>query len=165
MSGLLVQMFLEKYPPHGKNKTDQVETYPPYDESYMGIEDIFLMPKHKKFAGLQIPLITEEAIRELASKIFDDITYDFFYDVKDGCEIYFTSPDDYNDVYLHSYHQQHIFVFWPPLKFRTIKFSTGHSGSSDLHEKQREKYFQFANGIYDIFMENALSLEKENMIN
>jgi len=160
MSDVLLKMFRERYPPVGLHNTERLSTYPFNGGDY--IERIYLELLEKIFVDLYKPLIVPEDIEKLAEKIFDDIDYKFFYHQDEGHIISFMLPTGM-DEYFESY-SEHIISVKEPFYFPKITFWTGNRGSIKLHKRQREKYFQFANELYDIFMENALSQSLDNLM-
>ncbi len=164
MSDVLLKMFCERYPPLDPHNTERLSTYP-----YGGgdwIERIYLELNENIFSDLiedsSGPLIVPEDIEKLAEKIFDDIDYKFFYHQDEGYIISFKLPSGM-DEYFESY-SEHIISVQEPFYFPIIAFWTGNRGSIKLHDRQRDKYFQFANELYDIFMENALPFALDNLM-
>ena len=160
MSDVLLKMFRERYPPVGPKDYERLSTYPFNGGDY--IERIYLELLEKIFVDLYKPLIVPEDIEKLAEKIFDDIDHKFYYLQDEGYIISFKPPADI-DEYFQSY-AEHTISVKKPFIFPKITFSTGNRGSIKLHDRQREKYFQFANELYDIFMENALSQSLDNLM-
>jgi len=153
-------MFRERYPPVGPHDYERLSTYPFNGGDY--IERIYLELLEKIFVDLNKPLIVPEDIEKIAEKIFDDIDHKFFYHQDEGYIISFKLPSGM-DKYFESY-SEHIISVKEPFNFPKITFWTGNRGSIKLHDRQREKYFRFANELYDIFMENALPFALDNLM-
>ena len=156
MSDTLYKMFCEKYPPIGLWKTSRITLYPSYGGGTW-IERIHLNLLEKiflEFLEKRKPLIKSDDIGKLAKKIFDDINYDFYTHREEGNVIFFR-PEGI-DKYSQNYAGHYIAVH-EPLIIPKILISTGNRGAIGLHNKQREKYFQFVDELYDIFLKNAKS--------
>jgi len=155
MSDKLVEMFKEKYPltPRGY---DRVSIYPRGGGTW--VERIHLDLVEKEFLKFQIdkkPLADISSIKDVAKRVFDDIGHRH-YTLKDQgnlLDILYFEPkgiDDYNQSY-----SNHFIEIREPLIIPKIMISTGNRGRIKLHERQREKYFQFVNDVYNLFMRNA----------
>lgn len=153
MSDILYKMFCEKFPPTPR-RVPRVSIYPPNGgESWIErihlnlIEKIFIDRDRK-----EPPLLESKDIDCLAEKIFDDINYEFYEQQEEGNVIDFSPEgiDDYTQNYMGHYIAVH-----EPLRIPRITISTGNRGSIGLHKRQREKYFQFVDELYGIFLKKA----------
>ncbi|NOQ37916.1 hypothetical protein GQ472_03425 [archaeon] len=160
MSDKLLRMFRDRYPPVDPYNTERLLTYPFNGGDY--IERIYLELSEKIFVDLNKPLIAPEDIDRLASKIFDDIDYRFHYVRDEGHMISF-KPIVSMDEYIQSY-SEHSITVKKPFTFPKITFSTGSRGDIKLHDRQRDKYFQFANELYNLFVRKTLSPELDNLM-
>jgi len=164
MSEILCQMFLDKFPPVGINKAPRVLVYdgqgcPPWEPGMRMIERIHLQLHDQEIHDRnkdRVDLITPLEINKVASKVFDDVHYEFSESGGDGGPSIRFSPEimsDYNMRY-----NRHDITVQEPFTYPKIMFSIGNRGTMDLHERQRQKYFQFAVDIYETFLKNARKL-------
>jgi len=151
MSDILYNQLLEKYPdtPRGYKR---VSLYP--KEKNAPIEFFHLNLVEKIFTDIEDrkPLANKEEIKDIADKIFDDVTHKFWENTEEGYMIKFSLEgiDDYFQHYSGHYIavDEHFFI-------PKIVISTGNRGLNVLHPKQRERYFKFVNEVYDLFVERA----------
>ena len=152
MSDKLVEMFRKRYPltPRGY---DRIYTYPPNGS----IERIHLHLVEKdflKFLDKKKPLADISSIKNIAQEVFNDIGCKFYTLEEQGIDNIFSfypkKMDDYNESYT-----GHFIEIREPLIIPKIMISTGNRGRIKLHDRQRKKYFQFINEVYDIFVQNS----------
>ena len=153
MANQLYQQLLEKYP--RINDFDRVSGYPPPN----GLERISLILKSEEFAKARKELITIPEIKDIAEKVFDDVAWKF-YEIEGTLQnaIVFDSskpPVTRNSRQYAQKYDNHLIQILSPFYYPSIELSLGWRGNSQLHSKQREKYFSFINSMYDKFLENA----------
>ncbi|NOQ55237.1 MAG: hypothetical protein GQ477_00355 [Nanohaloarchaea archaeon] len=151
MSDILLKQLNEKYPPIGPHNATQLSIYPYQELSSRYIERIYLDVLDLKFIKNPKDLITMDEMKDLAESIFDDIDFEMK-NIRDEGYIVEFKPHGISD-YLENY-SGHAIIIREPFSTPHITISTGNRGSIGLNDRQREKYFNFVNGLYDIFVEN-----------
>jgi hypothetical protein len=154
MTNILYSWLKEEYPP--LNGHDRLYGYPPPE----GLERIALNLISREFFPSKVRMTVEE-IKEIASKVFDDISWEYF--EKAGVVnnvILFDSQLTYNSGlnkdldYIRKYDNHAIEIF-TPFSHPMLEISLGWRGTSRLHPRQREKYFDFVNKLYGKYILNA----------
>lgn len=149
----LVKMFEDRFPPVGPHKVPRVSTY-------HGIERIYLTLLDEVFVGINKPLVTIDEIKTLAHKIFDkDVNFEFKENqgTLDGAVILFEprGGDNYSMNY-----SGHSIQVHKPFIVPEITLSLANRGTAKLYPKQRNKYFQFVNNLYELFVNNSKACNK-----
>ena len=148
-------MLNEKFPPIGPYKTERVTTYIPDGPT----ERIHLYLIDKIYLDIREPIVQSEQVEGLAKKIFDDIDFRFYGHQEEGNVIQFKpyGLDKYVQNYLGHYIAVH-----EPLKFPKMTISTANRGAFRLHERQRQKYFDFVVDLNGIFLDEAKKFHEKH---
>ncbi len=149
MTDILFKRFRERFPPIGDR--ERITIYEAYERIYLDlIEREFV--EAPQFDSL-------DKIKDLASKTFDVNFYWGYshYNMSHNVPTIIFDPKcgtkklmEYDDWY--SCHSIEVDI---PSFHLVITISTGNRGRADLIEKQRDKYFEFVEGVYKLFLENA----------
>jgi hypothetical protein len=136
----LVKILYEIYPPKdGLDKVNNISIYGAHERVYLTLLNRSFIDS-KKISDINI-------FRPLAENIFDVPFYiGSRGDVKNAVFFEPNSPDKYSQNYSNHYIQINL-----PLTYLEMTISTGNRGRVDLFDKQRKKYVEFVNGVYDIF--------------
>lgn len=156
-------MFREKYPPTPRGN-QRMSIYPPAEDedNCALVERIYLDLIEKIIINTDRTkkLIEVSLIENLAKKIFDDVNFKFYEDSEEGPIIFFepTKIDKYSDSYTH-----HYIAVDKKLRIPTLTISTGNRGAIELHPRQRKKYFQFVNELYETYVASAIAQHYSNL--
>jgi len=151
MTVVLFEKFKQRFPPI-KNH-DRVSIYEAYERIYLSIID-------RQFIGAP-DFNSEQKIKDLASKTFDVNFVSKTFEEGHKNKLYlifepiiFSKMSKKSFLYNSSYSGHSIDInlpsFWPE-----ITISTGNRGRTNLSQKQRDKYYNFVEEIYNLFLENA----------
>ena len=100
-------------------------------------------------------IVKPEDVDIIAKKIFDDIEYEFYPETEEGTVVYFSPAVGLNKMTDYSENYRGHYLAINRLTHPVMTISTGNRGQSLLNDKQREKYFEFVNRVYEQFLESA----------
>ncbi|MEX2017564.1 MAG: hypothetical protein WD876_03765 [Candidatus Pacearchaeota archaeon] len=149
MTDVLFQRFRKRFPPI--NDYERISTYGADERIYLDL--ITLEFTKGKYINPQ------EEIKGLAQKVFD---VNFIWkNLNDGGTKRLTLIFDpgkqisEESFIYHENYSGHSIDINLPASHPEITISTGHRGKVVLLDRQRDKYFEFAEGVYNIFLDNA----------
>jgi len=148
MVNILKKQFEKEFPPFGPHSVPQVTDYMDVERLHIKMMEVAL--KHFE-AKTRLELDLEE-ITELADKIFDDVghrTYlwDDYGQEKIVIDFKNISIEEYIKKYSH-----HEIEIYKSANTPILTYNLANRGTASLHERQREKYFQFAIDLKSILM-------------
>ncbi|MBW6462171.1 MAG: hypothetical protein K0B07_03940 [DPANN group archaeon] len=150
MSDILVEQLSVQYQPVGLHKNEQISIYPFDGGRY--VERIYVDIIDKIFFGVDKPLVTFEEITGIAEAVFDDVHFAMRDHSTEGYLVLF-KPQGIDKYSLN--YDGHDIVIRKPFDTLKITISTGNRGAIGLNYRQREKYFDFVNKVYDLFIEKV----------
>jgi len=160
MSDILVEKLAKKYVPT-PNGPERILIYAGSagilnaSEGCKHVERVYVGFLYEELLGIDKPF-DFSVIEMLANEIFDDIGFEFRHPSGVGNFMNFVLEDikmEKVDMDYLNFYSGHDFEFSNTNRFPQITISTGNRGRIGLHERQREKYFTFVNGIFDHLME------------
>ncbi len=149
MTEILFQRLKKKFPPI--NDYERITIYEAYERIYLDlIEKEFSQGRYFN---------PKKEIKDLALEIFD--TYFISKSLCDGGQerlaiIFlekFPSKISYKQFMYNTWYSGHSFDISLPASHPVITISTGNRGRTDLLDRQRDLYYNFVEGIYNLFME------------
>jgi len=128
---------------------------PPNQVGVLGADRIWLTLRSREFLP-NVILVMPEDISGVADKVFDDVHHEFHKKLGtiDNVLTFDSEKSNNSDVnYVKSYDNHS--VSFPRLSIPEIEILTGNRGNAALHERQRQKYFDFVNQVYGLFLSKA----------
>lgn len=153
MTFILCERFKQRFPPINEYK--RISVYEDYERIYLNLIE-------KEF--LSAPCINpKEEIEELAKKTFD-VNFECK-SLNDGGDsrlaiLFFPiilpkGKMNEEEFKYHQWFDDHSIEISLPARYPDITISTGNRGRTDLLDRQRDLYYNFTEGVYNLFLEKA----------
>ncbi len=155
MTEILFQKFKERFPPIGD--CERITIYEAFERIHLYLIDEAFVDA-PSFAS-------QEKINDLASKTFD-VNFRWghaYYSTLSKVPTIIFDPvilpkaegGTYKLMEYNDYYSGHSIEIELPSYFPKIIISTGNRGRTDLLDRQRDLYYNFVEGVYNLFLENA----------